>query len=206
MIAIRGRGRRLLILLVLPVAVLGLSWPIWKAWVAESLVCEEQAGRSDALLVENFDPDYLVFERARSLHRAGMGGRVIVPVSADGSGEANAVSKGIAEVMAGIAHLPAMELVPIGQTEPISLNAAQELRDFMTRERIGSVTVVTPGLRSRRSLLVYSTVFTPVGIAVRCVPVFGTTTPANWTESWHGIQGVVEQFGKLQYYRFWVFV
>jgi hypothetical protein len=26
----------------------------------------------------------------------------------------------------------------------------------------------------------------------------------NWAQSWHGIQGVSEQFLKLQYYRFYV--
>jgi hypothetical protein len=26
----------------------------------------------------------------------------------------------------------------------------------------------------------------------------------NWTQTWHGIQDVVEQWLKLQYYRLWV--
>jgi hypothetical protein len=36
------------------------------------------------------------------------------------------------------------------------------------------------------------------------VPVFGVNTPKNWTQTWHGIQGVTEQWLKLQYYRFYV--
>ena len=64
--------------------------------------------------------------------------------------------------------------------------------------------MVTPGFRSQRSSLVYQAVLAPAGIAVYCVPVFGQKTPANWTETWHGIQEVAEQFLKLQYYRFYV--
>jgi hypothetical protein len=36
------------------------------------------------------------------------------------------------------------------------------------------------------------------------VPVFGTTTPENWTGTWHGIQDVALQFLKLSYYRMYV--
>jgi hypothetical protein len=39
---------------------------------------------------------------------------------------------------------------------------------------------------------------------VRCDPVFGRVTPERWSDSWHGIQGVAEEFVKLQYYRFYV--
>ena len=42
------------------------------------------------------------------------------------------------------------------------------------------------------------------GTQLSCVPVFGSTTPQRWTATWHGIQGVVEEFLKLQYYRFYV--
>ena len=58
--------------------------------------------------------------------------------------------------------------------------------------------------RSRRSFLIYSTVFRDAGIVTSCVPVFGRTTTENWMRTWHGIQEVVEQYGKLQYYRFFV--
>ena len=108
--------------------------------------------------------------------------------------------------MAEVAHLPTKKIIPIVEQEPITLNVAYQLRDFLVRERVTSVTVVAPGFRSRRSLLVYSTVFGPAGITVRCVPVFGLKTPDNWTQTWHGIQEVAEQCLKLQYYRFWVLV
>jgi hypothetical protein len=83
------------------------------------------------------------------------------------------------------------------------LNAAREIRSFLKRQDIHSVTVVSPAFRSRRSQLVYDRVFRPAGIAVGCVPVFGTS-PQNWTQTWHGIQDFLEQFVKLAYYRLYV--
>jgi hypothetical protein len=53
-------------------------------------------------------------------------------------------------------------------------------------------------------MLVYDTVLGSAGMQVRCEPVVGRTTPENWFETWHGIQGVLEQVIKLQYYRFYV--
>jgi len=192
-------------LLLLTLALLVVSASMWKDEVARGLVCDEQAATSDGILLENFDPDYLVFQRATELVRAGAANRVLVPVPpGDGPGDVSRISTGVAELMASIARLPKMEFIRVDDREPITLNAARQLRDFMTRERITSVIVVTPALRSRRSQLVYSTVFSPAGIQVRCVPVFGAKTVDNWSDTWHGIQEVGLQFVKLQYYRFWV--
>jgi hypothetical protein len=60
--------------------------------------------------------------------------------------------------------------------------------------------VVTLGFRSQRSSLVYHAVLGPAGITVSCVPLFGEKTPKNWTQTWHGIQDVTEQWLKLQHY------
>jgi hypothetical protein len=182
-----------------------LTTDFWAATVGASLVCPEEVSRGQALLVENFDPDYLVFERATTLHRAGLAPRIFVPVWADAASRTlKGIEEGTANLMARAAHLPTMEVIPVIEEEPITLNAAYQLRDFLAREKIRSIVVLTSGFRSRRSLLVYETVFGPAGISVRCVPVFGLKTPGNWTETWHGIQEVSEQFLKLQYYRFWV--
>jgi hypothetical protein len=194
-------------LAVMAVLVLGLwltrGW--WTVAIGRSLVCEANRGPSDALLLENFDPDYLIFERATTLLRAGLASRIVVPVRVEAdSGRPNAVALGTAELMARIAWTGPFEAVPIREVEPISLNAARELLTFLLRERIRSVTVVTPLFRSRRSALVYGAVFGPAGIAVRCEPVEGTTGVVNWSNTLHGIQGVLEQWGKLQYYRFYV--
>jgi hypothetical protein len=45
-----------------------------------SPVCETNAAPSDA---ENFDPDYLLFERASALRRAGLVARVLGPMWSD---------------------------------------------------------------------------------------------------------------------------
>jgi hypothetical protein len=64
-----------------------IAWPTrgwWSVAIAESLVCDADAAPSDAILVENFDIDYLTFETAARLRQAGVAPRVLVPVAADG--------------------------------------------------------------------------------------------------------------------------
>lgn len=194
-----------LALLMLIVLLVSVTHGFWMSRIGQSLVCTEEIAPSDIILVENFDPHYLVFERAATLHKAGLAVRVLVPTDASRDPEqVNPVSQGITEVMARIARLQDPELLPIQISEPISLNAAYQVRDFLTTEHLRSVIIVTDGFRSQRSSLVYHAVLDPVGIKVGCVPVFGQTTPQNWTKTWHGIQDVTEQFLKLQYYRFYV--
>jgi hypothetical protein len=156
--------------------------------------------------VENLDsPDYLLFEQATELYKAGFASRIVVPALASQDPEkTNIVSQGIVELMARVARMQAPEIIPIQHIEPISLNAALQLRDFLTKEYIRAIIVVTSGFRSKRSYLAYHSVFTPSGIKVYCMPVFGQKTPENWTKTWHGIQEVTKQFLKLQFYRFHV--
>jgi len=195
---------RLSVLLVFIVIAL-LTRNVLADRIGKSLVCEERADRSDAILVENFDPEYLEFERAATLKNAGIASRVFVPVSGSADPDyPDASSNGIVEEFARVARLTDLTPIPIHQTEPITLNAAIDVRDFLVKEHIRSVVFVTPGFRSRRSVLVYEKIFTPAGIKFGCVPVFGNQTPDNWTTSWHGIQDVILQLGKLQYYRFYV--
>jgi hypothetical protein len=185
-----------------------LTLALTRGWlserIAQSLLCTEQHDPAEALLIENFDPTYIVFERAESLQREGVASRIFVPTASPEEGEPNVVAKGVVEVMARTARLPKFDIIPIQEIEPISLNAASQIRDALAKEHIKSVVVVAPALRSRRSALVYNTVLTPAGIRVECVPVFGSYNPENWTQTWHGVQEVAEQFLKLQYYRFWV--
>jgi hypothetical protein len=192
--------------LLLLVLLLGfVTRGFWMLWIGQSLVCTEAMPPSDVLLLENFNPDYFIFERAAALYKVGLATRIFVPVSASrDSARPDLVSQGIAEVMARVARLPEPEFIPIRAIEPISLNAAYQIRDFLTTEHLRSVLVVTPGFRSQRSSLVYHTVLAPAGITVSCVPVFREKTPKNWTQTWHGIQNVTEQWLKLQYYRFYV--
>jgi hypothetical protein len=178
----------------------------WSLKLGQSLVCAEDVRPSDAILVENFEPDYLLFERARALHQAGVAARVLVHTEAflDNPSRSTLISQGLVEVMARVARLQHLELIPIRLSEPIRLNAAYQIRDFLTKEQLTSVLIVTPAFRSQRSALVYHAVLDPAGIRVSCVPVFGQKSPTNWTRTWHGIQEVIMQFLKLQYYRWYI--
>jgi hypothetical protein len=116
----------------------------------------------------------------------------------------NPISRGIAELMARQARLGKIELIPVKEVEPIALSVASQVRNFLAREHLRSVAVVSPGFRSKRTSLVYEAVLSPAGIQSHCIPVFGEQTPENWTSTWHGMQTVIEQFLKLQFYRFHV--
>jgi hypothetical protein len=188
--------------LVLLVGFAGRS--VWVPAVGRSLVCGEEHGEVDALLVDNLDANYLLFERAAALQkRAGGGTRVLVATVTTATGH-DAIATGTVELMARVARLHDWEIVPVRDVEPITLNAAVQVRDYLTREKIRSVAIVTPGFRSRRSALVYSAVLTRAGITSRCAPVVGSRDDRTWIKTWHGIQEVALQFVKLQYYRFYV--
>jgi hypothetical protein len=74
----------------------------------------------------------------------------------------------------------------------------------MLSRRIRSVIAVSPLFRSRRSSLVYSAVLGAAGISVSCEPVGGNRSVETWTHTWHGMQDVLEQWIKLQYYKRYV--
>ena len=190
------------------ITVLGgsLTHRLWFPAIARSLVCTGEEASFEAVLVENFDPDYRLFERTAALQRESVSTRVLVPTAtaSSDSQEVNLVSRGIVELMARLARVRNVEIVPIKEIEPYSLNAARQIRDFLVREHVRSVLVVSPAFRSRRSSLVYRAVLRPAGIQVYCLAVFGQHTPENWPTSWHGIQAITEQFIKLQFYRFYV--
>jgi hypothetical protein len=182
-----------------------LSRGWWTVAIASSLVCDANGTPSDVILIENFDPDYLLFERATRLRRAGAGSRVFVPVRTDpGTSEINTVALGMVEVMAKAARVGAVEVIPTREVEPIALNAARDVLRFAERQGIRSVIVVSPLFRSRRSALVYGATLGRAGIKVRCEPVQGARGVTTWTRTWHGIQDVAEQWLKLQYYRVYV--
>ena len=194
-----------LAMLILVILIGSLTRGLWIPSIGWSVVCPEEVGPSDVILVENFNSNYLLFERASALQKAGLSARVLIPTPTPRDPEvANTVFEGFVEVMARVARVQNFEIIPIRQHEPISLNTAYQVRDNLIKEHLSSVIAVTPGFRSRRSSLIYHAVLKPAGIQVYCVPVFGHQTPENWTETWHGIQEVTEQFLKLQFYRFYV--
>lgn len=182
-----------------------LTRGVWATGVGGSLACAGELAPSDMILVENFDPNYLVFERAAALQKAGFAPRAVVPIQAyQRPGNPNPVASGIAELMATHARMANWVMVPIGEREPISLNAAAQISRHLAREHVRSVIVVAPGFRSRRSALVYNAVLADLGIRVQCAPVFRPSMPDGWMDTWHGVQEVTQEFLKLQYYRFYV--
>lgn len=192
--------------IALGVILVGLfSRPVWIPAVGRSLVCREAVLAADAILVDNVESNYLLFERAAELQRAGVARRVLVPTPASSDPAVpNLVSAGVVEVMTKVARLDQPELVPFRELEPVTLNVAFQVRDALQDSSVRSVIVVTSGFRSRRSSLVYARVFGEAGIVTYCVPVFGTQTVDRWPATWHGIQHVVEQHLKLLYYRLYV--
>ena len=196
---------RLGILIVAALALASTS-RIWVSAIARSLVCVQDVAPSDLILIENFDPNYPLFERAAALQKDRIAPRALVPVQAwpQDSGMPNYISQAIAEVMARHARVAAWEILPITEVEPISVNAALQIRQYLLRQNVKSLIVVTGGFRSQRTSLIYRTVLAGHGVQVRCDPVFGRATPERWSNTWHGIQSVAEEFVKLQYYRFYV--
>jgi uncharacterized SAM-binding protein YcdF (DUF218 family) len=195
---------RLLFVLVL-IAIFIVPHRFWAGQIGNSLVCKKQIEPSDALLLENFDLNYHVFERAAALQKAGVASRALVPslVTVKPSGVLES-SMRVTRLVAQTAKLETFDLIPVREIEPITQNAARQIRDFLKKENIKSVVFVTPGFRSRRSELVFDEELTAHGIRVGCSPVFANVNPENWTSTWHGMQQVIEQFFKLQYYRFYV--
>jgi hypothetical protein len=183
------------------VVALWVSMRFLSLGIANSLVCAHEIVPADAIVVENLEPDYLLFERARALHETGLASEVLVLTNASSDGNESLLSKEIAELMARTAHLDDLQTVPVRQLEPISLNATLQLRDFLVSHNVRSVLLVTPGFRSERSSLVYRAVMGRADISFSCDPVFGHSNPSTWAQTWHGIQEVVEQSLKLLYYR-----
>src|SRR2546422_11749109 len=91
-----------------------LTRGLWISQIGRSLVCAEDLAPSDAILVENLDQNYLLFERAAALEKVGLAPRTLVPVQASSDPEvANPVSRDVAEVMARQARLEEWEIILI---------------------------------------------------------------------------------------------
>jgi hypothetical protein len=192
-----------LVAFVLLVLWLTSGW--WTVAIARSLICDASVAPSDAIVVETFDFEYLLFERAADLRHAGLAARVLVPLATDpATREPNAVTVAVTELMAKLSRAGTVEIVPVRQVEPITLNATRDLQRFVEQEHIRSVIVVTSLFRSRRSALVYAATLGSAGIAVRYQPVQGSVGVNGWAGSWHGIQDVLQQWLKLQYYKLYV--
>lgn len=192
-------------------ALAGFTWVIlvqtsdrWTAAVGRGLVCQAHSSPSDAILIENFGTDYLLFEQARNLRQAGLAPRVLIPTPVDPrTKQPSDVDVGFTEVMARISGLGPYEIVPTEEKEPISLNVARDVLHFVERTRIQSVIVVSPLFRSRRSAIVYNAVLGRAGVRTSCVTAPDPAIATLWPKTLHGVQDVVEQWVKLLYYQ-WI--
>ena len=192
---------RVIVVAILLAVLAAAHVPVLTA-LGRSLVHQGPVAPSDAIVLENYDPDYLVFERARDLRREGLAPRIIVPCGTfGGPTNLNDVAEGFIEVMTRVSRMGEIELLPASPEEPYTLNTVRIVADYLIEQQISSVIVVSPLFRSRRSHLVYRSVLEPLGIEVRCVPAHGVTQPDNWWKTTHGIQNVLLEFGKLWYYR-----
>lgn len=170
--------------------------------LVDSLVHESSLELSDAIVIENFGAEFLLFQEAKRLHSEGWARRILVPVEADRTGRrAETMAEAIVEVMARGVGLLNVERIPVRQVEPITFQTAVQVRDFLVARRITSVIIVSSGFRSERSYLVWSSVLQESGIRVSLVSVFGSRNRTNWRRTWHGWQEVILQFVKLVYYR-----
>ena len=191
--------------LLLPFAALYLTYPAWLVAVGASLIHDDKPLSADVLLLENYDTDYLVFESAEALLRAGYSTRVLVPVLAeDQTMEPGSVHKAFAEVMGRVAGIGSFEIIPVLHTEPVTLSVAVQVAKYLENNGIRSVLVVSPRFRSTRSHLVYNHVLGPRGIRVQIVSARAPISVDDWWHSWHGVQDIWLEFSKLLYYRFWV--
>jgi hypothetical protein len=206
--AMRPRRRAWLIALAVGAVILTTvvaTRAMWMRAIVHDLVCAPSVAPSDAIVVDNDDYNYLVFEHAAELQRSGVATRIFVPAQASSDpNRVNRVSRLIVEAMVEVSEVRDPAIVPVPQREPISLHVAYRVREALVREGIRSIVLVAAAFRSRRDELIYKRVLAPVGITVKCAPVFGSRTPDTWARSWHGIQEIGEQFLKLQYYRFYV--
>jgi hypothetical protein len=190
-----------LLALFLIVAASTRGW--WIPALGWGLVSDSGPCKPDLILVDNLEPDYLAFEKAAELERIDGARMVLVPVTADGrdSKKPGLVASGVADVMIRAARLQSTEILPFRQIEPLTLNTARQVAAFLKPRRdIRSVLVVTDGFRSRRTQMIYSSVFSKIGISTYTCPVWGTKHPDNWAATWHGRQEVLLQYLKLFYY------
>src|SRR6266571_3937497 len=116
-------------LLIIVLLVFSVTRGFWALTIAQSLVCEEEIRVSDVVFIENLDKDYRLFERAARLQALGSASRIVVAVPFSGDDGANPLSKGIAELMSRTARLQDPEFLLVQEIEPITLNAAYQLRD-----------------------------------------------------------------------------
>ena len=199
-----GIRRRLVpVAAVAVAAALLLTRGYWLRALGDSLVCPASLAISDAIVIENVEDNYRLFEHAQRLQNRGLSGTVLVPVLTADHGDAapEVVSRGVTDLMCRTAQIRNCMTFDAVLDEPISLNVAKRTAEELRARGASSAIVITDGFRSRRVSETYRSVFGAAGLTVHIQPVFGRIRPDNWHTSWHGIQDVGLQVLKLWYYR-----
>jgi hypothetical protein len=174
---------------------------VWVPAIAQRLLCTEGNVTADALVLDNLDANYAIFKRAAQIQQAGKINRVFVSAVLEGPDDIDAR---VVDLMARVSGLHRWEVIATDETEPVALHAAMRVRRVLARENIRSIMLVSPGFRSRRTFLAYRSVLDGAAIGLECVPVIEEYRTVSWTGTWHGIQEVVLQLLKLEYYRLYV--
>jgi hypothetical protein len=177
----------------------------WLPALAETLICTPGKAAADAIVIDNVQPNYRLFERARQLQDQGLATLVLVPIpSVQADGTPSQVYVGFMGVMCGIARVENCTPFPTEGREPISLHVAEGVARELYARGIRSILLVTSEFRSQRTATIYRSVLDPRGVRILCQPVPGTHTAHNWFTTTHGMQDFALQLGKLWYYRLFV--
>ena len=88
---------------------------------------------------------------------------------------AGSVPVGFLQVMCRVAGIHDPEVLPIEESEPITLNVARQVRDYLVAHEVRSARVVTSGFRSERTFLIYRSVLEPGGSRSRSTRSFRRT-------------------------------
>jgi uncharacterized SAM-binding protein YcdF (DUF218 family) len=202
-----------LLMLALFFVVFVIPYRFWLSALAQTLVLSDQIQKSDAIFVENWNvPDLNALVAAAQLHRTGYAPSVLIArfIQTDrlslGGIE---LPKDYEQVLrlycqdAGL-DLNNVETIPVEAIDPITLNMARQVSTMLHGKGVTSVILVTSFYHSRRSALTYRKFLKPLGIKLASYPVTQRFTPGNWWKTKDGINTVLMELIKLQYYRFFV--
>ena len=83
---------------------------------------------------------------------------------------------------------------------PVTLTEARVVMDHLSREKVKSAILVSPGFHTRRSCLAYRFAGTPFQIEVFPDACFTEYEPDQWWKDYAGIRDFATETGKLAYY------
>lgn len=195
------RFRLLVLALILFLSLATRGW--WVPAIGWSLVYNSPIERPDLILIDNLDTEYFLFKKAADFQQQGSGAGVLIPVCAwaQDPGKPAPVARETAEIMIRMAGVKSAELLVIQGSEPITLNTARQVGDFLKGTNVKTILILTSGFKSKRLHLIFDRVLSELGIHAYCLPVWGAHRPETWAATWHGIQEVFLQHIKLAYYR-----